>query len=391
MTAKEVESVEKMTSKQRLKAALVGEPVDRAPIWLREGFPVAEAYPSQDDFSSAWMWAPLYRELYEHVAPHADAIRSWGIGGWGNRFLMIPPNRIHATERQVSPDVLRSEGYIDTPRGKLPFINEKRRGHDTWWHVKPPVGSLADLIKLSEVPFSVTAEDMAPYAARYEQVYREVGERGLVRMSYSSPIVCISGCMRFDLFLELSLAERGFFHELLAELSRRGVALIDALFQGRELDTLVNFGGSEQCTPPMMAPQAYAEYVAPYDGPMVARLKEYGILTSCHCHGKIAHALRCMIDIGYDGTDPVEPPPAGDVTYAQAREIAGDRITVEGNLEWDEMCFSEPGAIRERVVEILSHGARRLILSTSAGPVSAIDERLAANYRALVDTVLEYS
>ncbi|MBI2939435.1 MAG: hypothetical protein HYY04_03275 [Chloroflexi bacterium] len=378
-----------MTGRQRMLAAYRGEKVDRAPIWLREGFPVAEPFPTTDDFAHGWMHDPLYRSLFDDVAPHVAAMRSWGLGGWGNRYLMVPPDRIHTTETRVSPDLIRIDGWIETPRGRLTFVNERRRDDATVWYRQPPVASVEDLKKLAEVPFAVKPSDIDPSIRNYQRAHDEVGEAGVVRMSVSSPIVSLSHCMSFDLFLELTLSQNAFYHELLRELTRRSLALIDAIFQGRKLDTVVNFGGSEQCTPPMMAPRAFDEFVVPYDGAMVARLKEYGILTSCHCHGKISRALRCMIDMGFDGTDPVEPLPAGDLTTRQAREIADGKITVIGNLEWSELCFAEPAQIRQRVREILALGKERLILGTSAAPISWITPRLAENYRAFVEAALD--
>jgi uroporphyrinogen-III decarboxylase len=378
-----------MTGKQRLAAALRGEPVDRAPIWLREGFPIGELLPAADDFTQGWQQDPLYQDLYRDIARHADAIRSWPLGGWDNRFLNIPPSAIHTVTRQFSPDVRRIEGYVDTPRGRLTYVNEVKRGHNTVWHVKPLVETLGELEMLAEAPFAIRPADLDEAVRGYQRAHDEVGERGLVRTSLSSPVVCISACMPFQLFLELSLTEGGLFHELCQVVCDRNLAIFDALFRGRQLDTIVNIGGAEQCTPPMMPPQAFDEYVVPYEGPMVARLKEYGIMASCHCHGRIRHALPLLVQMGYDSTDPVEPPPAGDVTYAQARELAQGRITLMGNLEWDELALAEPEHIRARVREILALGTHRLILAASAGPISAITPRIAENYRAWIDAAYE--
>lgn len=379
-----------MTGRQRMLAAHRGEPVDRAPIWLREGFPVGERYPAADDFSNGWMHDPLYKALYDDIAPHADVIAGWGFGGWGNRYLMVSPERIHTTETQVSPDVIRIDGVIETPRGDLTFVNERWRHDATVWYLKPPVATLDDLKKLIEAPFAVTPADLEPYLANYERALALVGDAGVVRTGFSSPIVCISHCMHFDAFLEMTITENAFFHELLGELTRRGLAIIDSLFGGRNLDTVVNFGGSEQCTPPMMSYRSFDQFVVPYDGPMVARLKEYGIITSCHCHGKISRALHCIRDMGFDATDPVEPPPAGDVTYAQAREISQGKVTLIGNVEWDQLCFAQADEIRQQVREILALGNDRLILSTSAGPISQITPQIADTYRAFVAAALEY-
>ena len=384
-----------MTGKQRLIAAIEGEPVDRVPIWLREGFPIAEPLADADHFTLGWQAQRIYRDLFRDVSPHVDAIRQWGGSGWWcNRFLMIPPDRIHTRESLVTPDLKSTEGVVDTPRGELAFVNEVRRGADTVWHVKPLVDSVEALKKLAEVPFELGSSDIAsgidPYIAEYHRVREEVGDRGILSLSLSSPIVSISGCMQFAAFLEMSLTQRDYFHELLEEITRRNLLLIDAFFKDRSLDTIVIFGGSEQCTPPMMSPRSYDEFVVPYDGQLVERLKAYGILVSCHCHGKVRHALQCMIDVGFDSTDPVEPPPAGDVAYREAREIADGRITLIGNLEFHELCFSDPPHIRNRVKEILELGKRRLVLGASAGPIGTSTQRLADNYRAWIETALEF-
>jgi len=380
----------RMTGKQRLTAALKGEPVDRVPIWLREGFPIGEPFPQEGDFSRGWMHQEVYQELFDYVSPYVDAIRGWSCCGWANRFLMIPPNRIHTKESMVDANTERIEGTVDTPRGQLTFLRKRKRGDNTSWDVKDLVESLEDLKKLAEVPFDFDPSDIQPSIDSYRRAHEEVSDKGVLRLFLSSPMVAISGCMSFEMFLMLSLTEKALFHELIEEITRRNILLIDALFKDRSLDTTVTFGGSEQCTPPMMSPEGYDEFVVPYDGQLVARLKEYGILVQCHCHGRVRHALQCMIDMGYDATDPVEPPPAGDVTYIEAREITDGRITLMGNLEFDELCFADPADIRNRVKEILKLGKDRLILAASAGPTSPITPRVADNYRAWIDTALEF-
>ena len=379
-----------MNGRQRLAAALTGEPVDRAPIWLREGFPLIEGPAGADHFTRGWQADPAYRELFDHVAPHADAIERWSIP-CTNRMLMVPPGRIRHEQTDLSEDAYRVRARIDTPKGELLAVSEYRRGHDTTWTVKHAVESKEDLAKLASVPFEIDPAHIDRAAESYRAAQERVGDRGVVRSFMSSPIVIISGCMSFEMFLTLSITDREWFAELAAEITRRELAVLEEIFSaGTELDTVMTFGGSEQCTPPMMAPEAYDEYVVPYEGRLIEWLKERGVLVTVHCHGKVRHALSCMKALGADGTDPVEPPPAGDVTYAEAREICGDALTIMGNLEFDALSHAEPGEIRDQVREILSHGNRRVILSASAGPVGAVTPRLAENYRAWVDAALEF-
>jgi len=141
----------------------------------------------------------------------------------------------------------------------------------------------------------------------------------------------------------------------------------------------------------MMRPEAYDEYVVPYEGKIIQWLKERGCLIRAHCHGKVRHALPRMIEMGVDATDPVEPPPAGDVTYAEARELAGDKLTLMGNLEFDMLEHADTQTVQKHVRDVLSHGPRRLIIGASAGPISAVTPKLVDNYKAWIDAVLEYS
>ena len=138
-----------------------------------------------------------------------------------------------------------------------------------------------------------------------------------------------------------------------------------------------------------MAPESFDGFIVPYDGKIIARLKEIGIPVNMHCHGKVGYALKKMIEMGVDASDPVEPPPSGNVTYAEAREITAGKLTLVGNLEFDELENMDSGYIRKRVQEILSLGRERLILGASAGPLNAVTPRLAGNYKTWIDTCLE--
>ena len=303
---------------------------------------------------------------------------------------MTDPSSIETSSELISTDVRRTTTTIHTPRGDLTGIHEQHRGEATGWGVKKPVTCVEELRMLSDVPWELNPEWIDSSIESYQRAMNAVADRGVVRVGIPSPVVCISGCMPLELFLELSLTEKAWFHELCTEITRRKMALLDALFsQGIQIEGTANFGGSEQCTPPMMRPDAFDEYVVPYDGQIAARLKQEGILVNVHCHGKVRHALKCMVDMGIDSTDPMEPPPAGDCTYAEAREIVGSDLTLVGNLEFDELEFAEPDHIRKRVREILSLGDRRLILGASAGPITKITPRLAENFRAWVETAIE--
>lgn len=378
-----------MNGKERMYRAITGQEVDRAPIWLREGFNYLDRF-SNDSFSLGWQEEKIYKDLWEYVKDKIDYMAGWSAGNGFNRLVMVPPEHIHREKMVEDGDTRIYRGWIDVKGRRLEYLSKRIRGLNTGWAEKHLVESAKDLADLADIPFSISPEYKPGFRGNYDKVYEKVGDRAVMVMGLSSPIVVISGAMSLELFLELSVTEKELFNEILKEVTRRILTLLKFIFDENPPDTIVNIGGSEQCTPPIMNPYAYDEFVVPYDGQIISYLKSKGIPVNCHCHGKVAHALQCMIDMGIDSTDPVEPPPSGDVTYAQAREIAGDRLTLIGNLEFNELEHREPEYIRQRIKEILSYGKRRLILGASAGPISAITPRLAENYRVMVDTALEY-
>jgi uroporphyrinogen-III decarboxylase len=377
-----------MTSAQRLLAAHRGEPVDRVPVWLREGFPPFGKLAEAGDFGQGWQAEPVFRELYREVAPRVDWTARWGVQGT-NRWLMVPASAVESEVLEESREVRRTKSTVRTPRGEIFTVGEQRRGVDTGWRIKRLVESREDLAKLASVPFELDEAAVAASVESYRRVEEAAGERALPMAFISSPMVCVSGCMSLELFLELSLTDGEWIVELCEEILRRQMAVFERVFSPG-MRTTVTIGGSEQCTPPLMAPESYDRFVVPFETRLIEFLHGMGIPVQIHCHGKVKHGLSCMLAEGADSTDPVEPPPQGDVTYEQAREIVGDRLTLVGNLEWSMLESAEPGEVREHVRRVLSGGNRRLILAASAGPISAITPRLADNYRAWVDAAEEF-
>ena len=379
-----------MNGRERLTAAMRGDKVDRVPIWLREGFEAYERPTDPKDFRQGWKHDSVYRDLRDYVEPHIDYFVPWKIGAL-NRSLMIPPKSIVTREDSLTESgSLVSEGYIQCPGCRLPFRIEWKRNNTNGWKILYPVNSVDDLRAVAEIPFELDTAAVEKSVESYAEALEAAGDRGRAIAWLSSPIVIISGLMSFQLFLELSITERGYFHLLLEEISRRQLEVLKHLLSLGSFETVITIGGAEQCTPPLMAPEMYDEYVVPYESPFVDLCHDHGIPVNVHCHGKIRHALGCMREMGVDATDPVEPPPAGDLDFREAREISRGMITLQGNVEFNEFVHLTPVEMRRRVREVLADGNRRMILSTSAGPTTAVTRQVADNYRAFVDAALEY-
>lgn len=378
-----------MTGKERLRAVLRGDKVDRVPLWTREGLEYKGYENMSGNFMNSWKTEKEYIKICDRIYSYADVISEWSFYPV-NRYLLVPEKNISVSKRIVKDKKLILDCSINVKGEPLKSVIEFTKDQATSWTTRYPVNDMNDLMKLIDVPFEMDSDTIDKSFGSYEKKYDEIGDKGLIRWFISSPVVIISGCMPFELFLELSSREKSLMHELLAEVTRRETEIIDAVFKNSRPDIFVTLGGSEQCTPPMMSPDCFYEYVVPYDKMIIDRLKKYGVYSTCHCHGKVRNVLKGMIEAGYVGTDPLEPPPSGDISIREGKILADGKLTIFGNLEWSEMVYSDPGHIKNRVIEILSGSKRRLVVSTSAGPISSMDMGTIENYRMLVDTMMEY-
>jgi uroporphyrinogen-III decarboxylase len=154
---------------------------------------------------------------------------------------------------------------------------------------------------------------------------------------------------------------------------------------------IIRFGGAEHATPPLMSPRDFDALVVAYDAPLVELCKVRGRLVAYHCHGHLRHALRRFVEMGVDQVDPVETVPDGDITLKEARQIAGEQITITGNIQMRELHTAEPQVIEARVKDLIEQaGPQRLIISTTGTPLEKIMPQMEENYHRFIDATLRY-
>lgn len=124
------------------------------------------------------------------------------------------------------------------------------------------------------------------------------------------------------------------------------------------------WGGPELFVPPLMSPRAFDEFVLPFDRDLIAVIHDGGGRVWVHSHGQMRDMLTRFVDMGVDVLNPIEPPPMGNITLADAFAVVGNSMTLEGNIE-EEQLFRAPAAhIRDLVRDALSIGKnRRFILA----------------------------
>jgi uroporphyrinogen-III decarboxylase len=97
-------------------------------------------------------------------------------------------------------------------------------------------------------------------------------------------------------------------------------------------------------------------------------------------------ALFCAVN-----GEPTETVPVGNCTLAEAFDITQNKITLIGNIQYDEFRSLGPEAMKACVHDVLREvDGRRFILSPSAGPFDpAPPAALIDNYIAFIDAARE--
>ncbi|OPZ30611.1 MAG: methylcobalamin:coenzyme M methyltransferase [Lentisphaerae bacterium ADurb.BinA184] len=145
--------------------------------------------------------------------------------------------------------------------------------------------------------------------------------------------------------------------------------------------------GSEMASPPLVSRATFRRWIVPYARELTALIHQYGAKVIQHYHGQIREILPDFLDMAPDGLHTIEAPPVGNCTLDEAFTLTQNRITLIGNIQYDEFRRLTPPQMRAAVHDVIREAAgRRLILSPTAGPFDpAPPGSLIANYLAFLD------
>ncbi|MDF1516025.1 MAG: hypothetical protein P1S60_19610, partial [Anaerolineae bacterium] len=113
--------------------------------------------------------------------------------------------------------------------------------------------------------------------------------------------------------------------------------------------------------------------------------RQGNVIVHIHCHGHVQHALQRTIERGGDYTEPVEPPPDGDITMAEAKRIAAGRITLGGNVECRVLCNENEQTVDAAVRAAFDGGKARFVLRPTEGPSPRMSQQEFRNWMKMVD------
>ncbi len=370
-----------MTNRERLFAALNGESSDHVPVWLLFPYHPTGYYVDVRT-------APAYRDVFETTKTQAITLN--------RRNLGVPSH----TPEVVGKYETVTDGNLTIRRNVLTYrgrsltseVHEDPNGTEVLKFLR----SEEDLEFYCSLPVlqdkSAIEAAMESQMARYLQEKAEfLSECGSMMLCLGEPVGSLYHASDLNEYPIWSLTH----NDLIVEYLRREMERLRQVYRfclDRDLADVYFLVGSELASPPMVSRATFQQWIVPFAGELIEMIHAYGKKAIQHYHGQIHEILPDFLAMAPDALHTIEAPPVGNCTFTQAYAALGDRITLIGNIQYDDFRSLTPAQMAAAVRGVLEecHG-RRLILSPSAGPFDpAPPARLAENYHAMLRTAWDY-
>jgi uroporphyrinogen-III decarboxylase len=336
--------VDVMTHRQRMLAAIRGEPCDRIPwaprldLWYRanklagtlpEKYRDATLRDMTDDLG--WGYHAIVPDFTDMAGGGDDSDRALGIY---NLSCMPYRTVLENVEKTVSVDGDRTLVEYRTPKGAIRTVTVYDQ---TMREAGISISHIAEHAFRSEADYQALGfifenARVEPNYEGYEQYREFVGERGLAAAFVSlaaSPMHLVQReLMLFETFI-FEMNDRPAELERLAEsieiywqkiTAATAAAPAELVFMGANYDAMITY------------PPFFAEHILPtlkaYAGKLHA--KDKYLLT--HTDGENAGLLEHYIDAGFDVADSICPAPMTSLSFKQHRDAFGGGLTIMGGI-----------------------------------------------------------
>lgn len=335
-----------LTSAQRVRAALTGQPVDRIPI---VEFVVDPA---------------VARALVPEATDVAEACDRLGLDSIG----------CGATFRRVA-----EEGAAFIDEWGVSYIG----GPQVVAHpVQGPIRTKDDLRNWTppdpDAPYRL--ETLRANVARYK------GTRSIF-FHHRAAFMWSAYLVGLDRLLELFYEDPDFVHALFTRVVTVNEHIIrNAIRAGAEVVCLGDDYASNQG--PLFSPAMFRAFVLPYLQQVIDAIHDEGALAVKHSDGNLWPILEDIVTTGADGLNPIEPVAGMDLGTVKA--AYRDRICLVGNIDCGELLshgtVAEVEAAVAEAIRVGAPGGRFMLSSSNSIHASVKPE----NFRAMIDAGHRY-
>lgn len=356
-----------MTRRERLTRCYFNREIDRPAVYSRTGYPPGD---------------PSYDRLKAYLEAHTELKRPWSVASFES------PLPVEAAVEPHSEDFQRRTEILHTPTGDLRrTLLEGLKGqpglHETFF-----VNSAEDAERYLSLPLPRLSGEVNSFFA----TDAAVGDGGIVDIGLGfNPAGVVAELCGSTNFALLSVTDRDVIHRL-CEREMTVVLRRVKFLLARGVGPFFSLAGEEYVVPPLHGPKDFRDFNTQYDRPVIDLIHDAGGRVHVHSHGSIKAVFEGFLEMGVDVLHPLEAPPMGDITAAEAKAMARDRMCLEGNIQIHRMYEATPDEIREETAQLIADtfdDGKGLIVCPTASPyIRGQGEACRPRYEAMVETVL---
>ena len=335
-----------MTSYQRLRAALLGQPVDRVPFspflaYVWEHYPNEIQNRGQRQFLLDMGADPLWRGA---ACPVKE---------------ILPENcTLHRLE---AGDVITTT--LDTPLGQLRFRHQHSQRGNTSFIVEHPLKTPEDFKIQTWIEQHTRLEyDESPVREHLAGDGSDGLSLGMLlprcKSAFQSLVEHYVGTEE----LAYALSD---FPQLVQELH---AAMVERDLKAARLAARAPYDfwlTWEDSSTQNYSPGQYQTYIASEIRQWCDILKSHGKHYLQHACGHVKDLLPMIVEQGNLGVESLSPPPTGNIELADARARLGETFAIIGGIEPTHLLNLSDGPFDAYVEEVLSRGGRRFVLANS--------------------------
>ena len=359
-----------MTSRQRLRSCYSYEPLDRPGVYSRTGFPKNDS---------------TYDKLKAYLQENADLKRQWRV-----MDFFTPHELKHHTE-PYSDDFDRHVTRLPTPAGELVSTTLISCKGQPGMVEKYFLTSPEDAEKYLSLPIPEPSFDASSFFAADTEVSQRDMVQVLLPANPGGKVASLFGSEAFGL---ISITDRHIVHALCEREMNVALRIVKHLLS-LGAGPCFALAGEERICPPLHGPKDFADFNVRYDKPIIDLIHEAGGKVHMHCHGSVKKVFPYFVEMGVDVLHPFEAPPMGDITAAEAKELARGRMCLEGNIQIGDMYERTPDEIAAQTRALIADAFDDkcgLIVSPTASPyIRGAGEKCFGNYKAMIDTVVGWT
>lgn len=366
-----------MTHKERLQTAWDFKEPDRVPFAL-------------GGLSEHALSRPRAGRIMELNNIHSDTMTA--LPGCEFGFMGFPTRYSEEVIEQVPGKYKRIRRVHDTTAGRFTAVTFHPEGLVDYHWEKRYVATLDDLRRLAETPMPRVEVEQG-----FDKRLKAAPPDRLAAHSLHHPLGYLVRNATMEDFYGWMITERATLHRFLTAATAQLIQGIELLFD-RGASPYFIMGAYEMLIPPWLGHELFDEYVVAYDTAFYQVIRKHGGHVNHHCHGNCMDFLIKMADMGLNGINPLEPPPAGNVNLAEAKRLVGDRMLLVGNIPSERLVFLTPEEVRQMVKEAIQAAASGggFFLSPTGGSGTYTDmsdaamDHVLANCEAFLLAALEY-